>query len=239
MKLALNHLLKVLSFRSKREDMLTWGWAELTLGIVCTIIVGAGRWWDDTRDLPLYVHFGIGSVAYVLVLGSVLWVLIRTLADEPPSFVRVLTFVCFVSPPAMLYAVPVEQWMDMASAQSLNLQFLAVVAAYRVALLVHFCRVSVLFDWTKTIVTTFLPISIAIFFVAQLNVTGVIIDFMGGVRGGEPNRKAEMETFVMLLSCLSWIVTPILTLMFLSLWLQRGFEHRAARKSAEGGQNKE
>lgn len=236
MKQALIHLGKVLSFRSNADDMARWGKPELALGLLLTVLVGAGRWWDDTRDLPLYVHLGIGSVAYVLVLSSILWVLNRTLADAPATFQQVLTFVCFVSPPAALYAIPVERWVGMAAAQQLNLQFLGLVALYRVALLIHFCIRSLRLNTIETITTTFLPISIAVFFVAMLNVTHIVIDFMGGVRG-EPNRKLEMETFVMFLSCLSWVVAPLLTLVYLSMLLVRWQARRASRKVSGAGED--
>lgn len=114
----------------------------------------------------------------------------------------------------------------MAAAQQLNLQFLALVALYRVALLIHFCVRSLRLNAIETITTTFLPISIAVFFVAMLNVTNIVIDFMGGVRG-EPNRKLEMETFVMFLSCLSWVVAPFLMLVYLSMLLVRWQVRRA------------
>lgn len=56
------------------------------------------------------------------------------------SYWEMLTFVCLTSPPALLYAIPVDQFLSLEVARNINLIFLAVVAAWRVALLIFYLR---------------------------------------------------------------------------------------------------
>ena len=56
------------------------------------------------------------------------------------SFVGVLIFVTLTSLPALLYAIPVEKFMSLETAQTANVIFLAIVASWRVALLIVFLK---------------------------------------------------------------------------------------------------
>ena len=51
-----------------------------------------------------------------------------------------LIFVTLTSLPALLYAIPVEKFMALEYAQTANVLFLAVVASWRVALLIVFLK---------------------------------------------------------------------------------------------------
>ena len=96
-----------LLFRPSREELFGLRWQHLTLGLVCTWLVGMGRYWDNPR-VGLLQHLSIGSVIYVFVLSSFLWLIIWPLRPENWTYFKVLTFISMVSPPAALYAIPVE-----------------------------------------------------------------------------------------------------------------------------------
>jgi hypothetical protein len=214
MKEAFRQLWRVLTFRTTAEDVAKWCYWELGLGLICTWLVGIGRWWDDPRDLPLPVTLGLGSIAYVWIFTFVMWVLIHPIVDNPPTILQVLTFVCFVSPPAALYAIPVEHWTGMETAIQLNLAFLFIVAVYRVSLLIRFFVVAIKMSIGKALLTTFLPISIAIVSIAVMNMMIKIIEFMGGVRE-EASRRTSMEQFVVIIRDICVVAAPILILCYL------------------------
>ncbi len=216
MKQAFRQLWRVLTFRTTAEDVASWSYRELGLGLICTWLVGIGRWWDDPRDLMLPVRLGLGSIAYVLVFAGVMWLLLRPIVDNPPTILQVLTFVCFVSPPAALYALPVERWTGMETAIQLNLIFLFIVAVYRVSLLIRFYVVAIKMSVGKALLTTFLPISIAIFSIATMNMLSKIIQFMGGVRE-EATRRHSMEQFTVTIAAVSVIAAPFLILCYLCI----------------------
>ncbi len=231
MKQAINQLWRVLTFRTTAEDVASWGYWELGLGLVCTLLVGIGRWWDDPRDLPFVAKSGLGSVAYVLVFAGVLWLTIRPIVDNPPTIRQLLTFVCFVSPPAALYAIPVERWTGMDVARTMNMWFLLLVAVYRLSLLLRFCRKALMLTVPQTVLATFLPVSIGIFWISAMNLTSVVIDFMGGASREElPNRRAEMEFAVHFFSCFSWVVTPVLAGCYLIMVITRLLERRKGNR---------
>lgn len=96
-----------------------------------------GRYWDDPRAKPLQ-HLGLGSVIYILLLSLMLWLVIWPLRPKHWSYFNVLTFVSLTSPPAILYAIPVERLFSREVARSVNVWFLAAVATWRVTLLIFF-----------------------------------------------------------------------------------------------------
>ena len=126
---------RYLLFLSNEAELLSLGWASwLGPALVATWLAGMGRYWDHpSASLPQM--FGMGSVAYVFVLGALLWVAILPLKPRRWGYLQTVTFVALTAPPALLYAIPVERWMSMSDAIATNAWFLAVVAAWRVGLL--------------------------------------------------------------------------------------------------------
>ncbi|MBK6848494.1 MAG: hypothetical protein IPG96_13525 [Proteobacteria bacterium] len=61
--------------------------------------------------------------------------MIWPLCPADRSYRRLLAFITLVAPPAALYAIPVERFVSLGAARSINGWFLAVVAAWRVGLL--------------------------------------------------------------------------------------------------------
>ncbi|HEY5443275.1 MAG TPA: hypothetical protein VIJ87_02125, partial [Pyrinomonadaceae bacterium] len=177
-------------------------WRHLTFGLLCTWIVGVGRYWDNPR-VGLLQHLGVGSVIYVFVLSLFLWLIVWPLRPKDWGYFRVLTFISLVSPPAILYAIPVEKW-DLDAANSINSLFLLIVALWRVALLVFFLRRSGELDPLSIIVATFLPLTMIVIGLSMLNLEQAVFNFMGGLRDRTPNDSAF--GIVMLLSLISFLL---------------------------------
>lgn len=144
-------------FRAGRDELVALDNRHLAFGLVCTWLVGIGRWWDDP-GANLLQHLGLGSIIYVFVLTAFLWLFIRPLGPKDFGYLRFLTFVTLTAPPAILYALPVERWMDLESARIVNAWFLGFVALWRVALLfVYLRRVSQL-KWFRLTIAMLLPL---------------------------------------------------------------------------------
>jgi hypothetical protein len=94
----------------------------------------------------------------------------------------VLTFITLVSPPAIIYAIPVEYFYSVDTANSLNVLFLAVVATWRVALLVFFYRRLGGLGWFSVVIATLLPLTVIVVTLTELNLERVVFDLMGGIR---------------------------------------------------------
>jgi hypothetical protein len=151
--------LRLLTFRSTREELMRLNRGHLIFGLLCAWIVGVGRYWDNPR-VHLLQHLGIGSVIYVFVLALFLWLLTWPLKPHGWSYFRVCTFIALVSPPAILYAVPVEKFLNLETANTVNAWFLFIVAAWRVALLVFFLRRFGLLEWFSVVLATLLPMAL-------------------------------------------------------------------------------
>jgi hypothetical protein len=123
--------------------------------------VGIGRYYDNER-VGLLQHLGVGSVIYVLLLSLFLWLLVWPLQPRNWSYLRVAAFVSLVSPPAILYAIPVEYLFSVEVADSWNALFLGIVATWRVALLIFFLRRLAELKWLKVGIATLLPLSIIV-----------------------------------------------------------------------------
>jgi hypothetical protein len=118
---------RILTFRASRDELINLGWRHLAFGLGCAWIVGVGRYWDNPK-VGLLQHLGVGSVIYVFVLALFLWLVVWPLRPLDWSYFRFCTFVALVSPPALIYAIPVERFYDLNTANSINAMFLAIVA---------------------------------------------------------------------------------------------------------------
>ena len=118
---------RLLTFRISQAELIQLNWQHLVFGLLCTWVVGIGRHWDNPR-VTFWQHLGVGSVAYIFVLSLFLWLIIWPLRPHYWSYFRVLTFVSLVAPPAILYAIPVEKFVSLGWANSINAMFLGIVA---------------------------------------------------------------------------------------------------------------
>lgn len=106
---------RLLTFRRPSEAISVHWERYLAFGLMVTWIAGIGRYWDNPRA-QLWQHAGLGSLAYVFVLAFILWVVIAPLQARHWFYQNVLTFITLTSLPALLYAIPVEQFMPLAKA---------------------------------------------------------------------------------------------------------------------------
>lgn len=186
--------LRILTFRARREELVALGHRHLVFGLLCTWLVGIGRWWDDPGASPL-LHTGLGSVVYVFALSLLLWLIAWPLRPEDWSYRNVLTYVSLTAPPAILYAIPVERWFGLDAAAQVNVWFLLVVAVWRVALLVVYLKRLAKLRGGRAAVAVLLPIMGIITVLTRLNLHQVVFNLMGGLR----ERTAHDDVYLILL----------------------------------------
>lgn len=206
---------RVLTGRFTAADVVAAGPWHLAIGLAFTWLAGMGRYWDSPRASTLQ-HLGLGSLAYVFVLSAFLWLLVRPLRPARWKFIEILTFVCAVSPPALLYAIPVEKFMSLADARSVNVWFLAVVATWRVALYVVFLVRYAGLRGVALFASALLPLSIIVVGLTALNLERAVFDVMAGL---DPNARTPADDVygvLFLLSFVSFLVAPVVLVMYLA-----------------------
>lgn len=174
-------ILRLLTFRLSDEEFERLDNRHLIAGLICTWIVGIGRWWDDP-GANILQHLGVGSVVYVFVLAFLLSLVAMPLRPKRWSYKHALTFVSLASPPALLYAIPVERFTELSTARSINVWFLAIVAVWRVALLLFYFVRSAGLSLFVAGIATLLPIMGIIVALTALNLERAVFDIMGGLR---------------------------------------------------------
>ncbi len=202
-------LLRVLTFRATADDFAALGSRHLILGLACTWLVGAGRHWDNPRVAP-WEKTGLGSVAYVFVLAAVFFVFLLALRPRRSSFANLVTFIALTSPPGLLYAIPVERLVDLAVANSVNAWFLAIVATWRVALLLRYLFVHAGLRWPAVLVGAFLPLCLVVTTLWVLNLDRVVFDFMSGMADTASPHAAAYGVLGLLTLASIWLVVPLL-----------------------------
>ncbi|RXK56287.1 hypothetical protein ESB00_10550 [Oleiharenicola lentus] len=198
------------------------------VGLVGTWVAGIGRYWDNPKA-ELAQKLGFGSLAYIFVLSALLWCVFRPVAGRAANYWKLVSFVGLTSFPAWLYAIPVERFMSLDAAIALNVLFLAVVAAWRLALLFRYTRLVYRFGWWRTTVCCLLPMTAIICLLAALNLERAVFEIMGGLR--EPTSADGAYFVILLLSLLSVCLFPVLLLNWLWFLLQR---LRAGRVGRQG-----
>lgn len=219
---------RYLLFMSSREELASLSWRTwLGPALIATWLAGMGRYWDHP-SAPLLQMFGVGSVVYVFVLGALLWAVIVPLKPRRWGYLQTVTFVSLTAPPAFLYAIPVERWMTTDAASATNAWFLAVVAAWRVALLVTILRRYAELTWPRTLVGGLLPLSAIVTTLFVLNLEEAVFEIMGGFQQPTPNDGAYAVLF--LLTTLSFFAAVPLLVIYLFLARRAWREARLARE---------
>jgi hypothetical protein len=206
--------LRLLSFRTTRTEFDSFSNRHLLFGLFCTWLVGMGRWWDDP-GARLVQHLGLGSVVYVFILSGIIWLLVLPLTPRNWSYKHVLTFVSLTSLPAALYAIPVERFVSLDAAITLNTLFLGVVAVWRVSLFLFYLGRHGALHWFYRVVVGILPLCAIVFTLAVLNLHRVVFNVMGGLR--EVDRAAHDGEYGLLfgLALLSYLsILPLLAAYF-------------------------
>ena len=228
-------LLRVLTFRASPRDCERFGRGHLIFGLVLTWLVGIGRRWDDPRA-TLLQHLGLGSVAYVFVLAFLLWVFALGVSPTPGPYRRTLIYVTLTAPPGLLYALPVERWTDMPTAQAINFWFLAVVAAWRVALYFTYLKRCGSLGWYTTACTVFLPMALIVTGLAMLNLDHVVFSLMAGA-DHPPSPHDTAYGMLVGLSMFSWLGLPLFGLGWILARVRQGRREEGGR-SAQGTRDK-
>ncbi|MFW6012457.1 MAG: hypothetical protein ACOC92_01970 [bacterium] len=203
----LARILRILTFRADHEDFLSLDGRHLGVGLFVTWLVGIGRYWDNPR-VELLQKAGVGSVVYVFLLAVLLWLLGLGLKPRRWSYVNLLTFITLTAPPGLLYAIPVERFLSSDGARTANLAFLAVVAAWRVALYGLYLRRYAALSAAPLVVQLLLPLTLIVSGLAVLNLERAVFDVMGGVE--ETTSADTAYAVLVLLTLLSLYLSPVL-----------------------------
>ncbi|MCC6900252.1 MAG: hypothetical protein IT377_14835 [Polyangiaceae bacterium] len=220
---------RALSFRLGAEGVGRLGTKHLVAGLACTWLVGIGRWWDDPRA-GLLQHLGLGSVIYVFVLAALLWLVLWPLAPGVVSYRAVLTFVSLTSPPAILYAIPVERFFSLATAGRINLWFLAVVATWRVALLLRFLASVPAVGIVKGVIAAILPLTAIVTALTLLNLHRVVFSIMGGIADADRTAHDAAYGVLVMLTLLSTTLLPVLLVAYVAGIVHSWLRRKAARQ---------
>jgi Yip1 domain len=198
-----NYIIRLLSFKLTRAEMLEFDNKHLIAGIIGTWVVGMGRYWDD-KNASLLQHLGLGSVIYIFVLAGFIWLIILPFGVDKWRYKTVLTFIALTSFPAIFYAIPVERFFTISTANTMNVWFLAIVAVWRLCLLRYFLKHFTQLSDGNIITVTFMPMCLIISVLTILNVHHVVFDIMGGIR--DPTAHDSSYFVLLLLTGLSMIL---------------------------------
>ena len=203
--------LKLLCFRQFRLDQSIFNW-YLGFGLILTWLCGIGRYWDNPKA-EIWQYLGLGSVVYIFVLAFVVWILIKPLGPKNWSYKNILLFISLTSPPAILYAIPVEKFTDLDTAQSINVWFLAVVASWRVALFYRFLTNVAKLSGGTVLIATLLPLTLIVSALTALNLEHAVFEIMAGLDSEQTQNDAAYFILI-LITGFSVIAFPILLISY-------------------------
>lgn len=205
---------RLLTFRTIRPDLDRSRARYWVYVLIVTWIVGVGRYWDHPSAEP-WQYAGLGSVIYIFVLSTFLWLIVWPMRPKNWSFENVFLFVGMTSLPAVLYAIPVERFLTLEDAQTVNAAFLGVVAIWRIALYVRFLVGAAGLTVLEVIVATLLPLSAIVVVLAILNLEHVVFNIMAGIREGDESPYDTSYSVVLGLAILSFYALPVTGVMYL------------------------
>ncbi|MGI8923601.1 MAG: hypothetical protein ACR2HJ_06100 [Fimbriimonadales bacterium] len=211
MRQVLSDLGDVLLLRISGDRIRGLGWKHFALGLVLTWIVGIGRWYDDP-DAVLAQQLGAGSVGYIFVISLLICWLggpFATAREIPWTYPRVLTYVSLTALPGIVYAFPIE-WVASASvSRYYNLSALALVSAWRVAMLVRLYRDGAGMKPTQTAATTLFLISGIVLVLSFARVLNAVASAMGGFREEGERLAADLAVGACMISIGVLVVSGI------------------------------
>ena len=213
--------LRLLTFRASTEEVRRLNLRHLALGLVLTWLVGMGRWWEDPKA-NFVQHLGVGSVIYVVLLSFFLWLILWPLAPRHWSLTNVSAFVSLTSPPAILYAIPVRHGLELHAAQTVRLWMLAIVAGWRVALLIFYLHRTG-FSESRIVLAALFPLTLIIFALTEMNLEKVVFDFMGGIRKEDGTVNDAAYGVLVLISMISVLLFLPLLATYLVLAVRSFF----------------
>jgi hypothetical protein len=222
--------LRILSLRFTERDLACLGPRHLVFGLLVTWAVGIGRYWDHPHPYLLQ-SLGLGSLAVMFGLVLLLYLLILPLHPARWSVVHLLTFISLTALPAILYAIPVERFMSLESARTVNVWFLGTVALWRVLVLGRY-----LGQWTDLSgpllgASLLLPLALIVVILTMLNLEQSVFNVMSGIREDGTASDSAYQ-FLFLLSILCFLASPVLGLIYVSAVIRRMEPKDASRREA-------
>ena len=217
-----------LTFRESRINLSRHRVSFLTFALIATWLAGVGRYWDHPNAY-WWQYAGLGSIAYIGILSLLLWLLARPLRPKRWSYLTVLIFVGLTAPPAWLYAIPVERFMSLEIATTVNMLFLGVVAIWRVALYGVFLRRVADLSGLAWVSALFLPLALIVTVLAMLNLEQAVFEIMGGL-DVEPTSSDMAYSVVVFLSVVSFLAAPVLIIFYI-LACYRTWKHNKSLKA--------
>ncbi len=203
-------LLTFKKFKPNLAELKKW---YIYFGLITAWLAGVGRYWDNPKA-EVWQYLGLGSVVYCFFLALIIYLIIYPLKLKNWSYSNVLIFVSLTSLPALIYAIPVEKFTSLETAQFLNVIFLAIVALWRVALFVHYLKNAAGLSGLQIFVAAFLPIVFIINILTVLNLEHAVFQVMAGLRNYEPTVNDSAYRILILITLLSYILLPILVAMY-------------------------
>lgn len=180
---------KIIFFRFTKKEIHSFTQKHLIIGLTGTWLAGIGRYWDHP-DAELLQYAGLGSVIYIFILAMLIYLIVLPYKLKEWDYFKVLTFISLTSFPAILYAIPVEQFMSMNYAASINAWFLGIVAFWRLALLFRFLKVFDNLKWHNVSFIALFPMCLLIVTLTILNLEKAVFNIMGGLRQTTGREKA-------------------------------------------------
>lgn len=208
MKNAFVDMIDVLLLRITSERIRRFGWWHLFLGVAVTWLVGVGRWYDDPMADPVRLT-GVGSIVYVLFLGTFIYLVARPLAsaDSPlRNAGKVIIAVMLTAAPAALYAFPIERFGDPDLHLNYNTAALFVVSTWRVMMFYSILRQGGEMDKKQTWAVMLVVISVILGVLGFFGVLGAVANSMGGFRDAAEERGATLAGYAFLAAIPMFIV---------------------------------
>lgn len=204
---------RILTFRTPGPELASHARAFLIFGLTCTWLAGIGRYWDNPQARG-FQHAGLGSLAYVFIMAALLWGVVAPLRPLHWSYRNVLLFVALTSPPALLYAVPVERFLTLETAAHANAWFLAVVALWRVLLWLWFLHRICGVGAFGALSAGLLPLVAIVVALTLLNLEHVVFDLMAGLSAGVRGPNDRAYAFVLGLTGIALPAAPFLAVAY-------------------------
>jgi Yip1 domain len=204
-------IIRLMTFKITKDEILQFNRSHFITGLFGTWIVGMGRYWDD-KGASLMQHLGFGSIIYIFILAGFIWLILKPFFIDKWNYFTVLTFISLTSFPAILYAIPVELFFNVQTANTMNVWFLTIVAGWRLGLLYYFLNHFTGLSAGNILTVTLMPICLIITVLTMLNLHRVVFNMMSGIRSPSPHDSSYFV--LMLLTGISAIMTPILLIAY-------------------------
>jgi hypothetical protein len=163
---------------------------SLVVGSILVVTAGVARHYDQKYliwEWWVVQPFMIAVVSSFAIFLTA-WIGLRMgrpKRDDRPHFLQqYLSFLgafLMTSPLAWLYAIPVEQWMSLENAARVNIALLALVAFWRVALMVRVLCLVTKAHWLRCLVVVLLPSSVEALYLSVV-MHMQLVGMMGGVQ---------------------------------------------------------